>query len=90
MTVWQWCLLAAGIAVVAYVAFVVWLLLTGRRHDVRALVGFIPDCIVLVRRLLRDDRVSRRGKLLLGALIAYLAMPFDFIEQATSATETGA
>lgn len=79
MTVWQWCLLAAGIAVAAYVAFVVWLLLTGRRHDVRALVGFIPDCIVLVRRLLRDDRVSRRGKLLLGALIAYLAMPFDLV-----------
>lgn len=62
-----------------YVIFVLWLLLAGRRHDARALAGFIPNCVVLVRRLLADERVPRRSKLLLGALIGYLAMPFDLV-----------
>jgi uncharacterized membrane protein YkvA (DUF1232 family) len=42
-------------------------------------VTFIPDCIVLVTRLLRDSRVTRRRKLLLLGLIAYLALPFDLV-----------
>ncbi len=79
MTWWQWLLIAAGITVATYATFVVWLLLAGRRQDARALVGFIPDCLVLFRRLLRDDRVPRRNKLLVGALIGYLAMPFDLV-----------
>lgn len=79
MTVLQSLLLATGIAVAVYVAFVVWLLLAGRTRDARALAGFVPDCIVLVRRLLLDARVPRRSKFLLGALIGYLAMPFDLV-----------
>ena len=39
-----------------------------------ALRRLVPDCTVLFRRLLADDRVRRRGKLVLAALIAYLAM----------------
>jgi uncharacterized membrane protein YkvA (DUF1232 family) len=39
----------------------------------------IPDCIVLFRRLLSDPRISRRRKLLLLALVGYLAMPFDLV-----------
>jgi uncharacterized membrane protein YkvA (DUF1232 family) len=76
---WQWLLLTAGVCVVLYAAFVVWLLLAGRRQDARALAGFIPDCLVLFRRLLADDRVPRRSKLLLAALVGYLAMPFDLV-----------
>lgn len=76
---WQWLLIAAGIAAALYVVFIVWLLVAERRQDARALAGFIPDCVVLFRRLLRDDLVPRRSKLLLGALIAYLAMPFDLV-----------
>jgi uncharacterized membrane protein YkvA (DUF1232 family) len=34
---------------------------------------------VLLTRLLRDDRVPRRQKLLIGALVPYLAMPVDLI-----------
>jgi len=79
VTPWQWLLLAAAVTISTYVAFVGWLALTGRRHDARAVAGFIPDCIVLIRRLLRDDRVPRRSKLLLGALVAYLAVPFDLV-----------
>lgn len=79
MTWWQWLLLAAGISAAIYLAFIVWLLLAGRRSDARALAGFIPDCVLLFRRLLGDDRVPRRSKLLLTALVGYLAMPFDLV-----------
>ena len=49
------------------------------RTDVRALAGFVPDCAVLFGRLLRDPRVPRRSKVLVAALIPYLALPFDLI-----------
>jgi uncharacterized membrane protein YkvA (DUF1232 family) len=75
----QWLLIAAGITAAIYIAFIIWLLLAGRRSDARALAGFIPDCLVLFRRLLGDDRIPRRRKLLLAAMIAYLAMPFDLV-----------
>jgi uncharacterized membrane protein YkvA (DUF1232 family) len=39
----------------------------------------IPDCAVLFRRLLGDDRVPRPTKALLVALVGYLAMPFDLV-----------
>lgn len=68
-----------GFSVALYAAFVAWLFATGRREDARALAGFFPDCVVLFRRLLRDERVPRRSKLLVGALIAYLAMPIDLV-----------
>jgi uncharacterized membrane protein YkvA (DUF1232 family) len=79
MTWWQWLLIATGVGVTIYAAFIVFLLVAGRRQDARALARFIPDCVVLFRRPLGDERVPRRSKLLLGALIAYLAMPFDLV-----------
>jgi uncharacterized membrane protein YkvA (DUF1232 family) len=72
-------LLIAGCVVVLYVGFVVTLIVAGHRPSMRDLVRFIPDCIVLVTRLLRDPRVPRRHKLLLGALVGYLALPFDIV-----------
>jgi uncharacterized membrane protein YkvA (DUF1232 family) len=58
---------------------ITWLLLAGRQQDARALAGFIADCLILLRRLLGDRRVSCRSKLLLSALIGYLALPIDLI-----------
>jgi uncharacterized membrane protein YkvA (DUF1232 family) len=75
----EWAAIGAAAALVIYAAFVLALFLFGRKGDARALAGFIPDCIVLVRRLLADPGVARRHKLLLGALVAYLAMPFDLV-----------
>jgi uncharacterized membrane protein YkvA (DUF1232 family) len=72
-------LLVAACVVVVYAVFVVALMVTGRRRSVRDLARFISDCIVLVRRLLGDPRVPRRHKLLLGALVGYLALPFDLV-----------
>ena len=79
MTWWRALLLAAVVSALIYLAFIIWLLLAGRRTDARALAGFIPDCIVLFGRLLADQRASRGRKLLLAALIGYLAMPFDLV-----------
>ena len=76
---WQWFLVAIAVFAVVYAAFVVALVLLGRRGDARAFATFIPDCIVLVTRLTRDERVPGRRKLLLLALIGYLALPFDLV-----------
>jgi uncharacterized membrane protein YkvA (DUF1232 family) len=35
--------------------------------------------MILVKRLLADSRVPRRGKFVLIALFVYLAMPFDLV-----------
>jgi uncharacterized membrane protein YkvA (DUF1232 family) len=64
---------------VVWACFVLWLPAVGRRDEARALVTFIPDCIVLVTRLARDPRVPRRRKLLLLGLAGYLALPFDLV-----------
>ena len=72
-------LVIVGCVAALYAAFVVALIVAGRRPSARDLARFIPDCIVLVSRLLRDPRVPLRHKLLLGALAGYLAMPFDIV-----------
>lgn len=74
-----WLLLSLGLVALLYGAAVLALLVAGRRADARALAGFIPDCIVLFGRLLRDPQVPRRRKLLLLPLLAYLALPIDLI-----------
>jgi uncharacterized membrane protein YkvA (DUF1232 family) len=79
MSAWQWLLIAFAITLALYAAFVPWLLVAGRRGDARAVAGFIPDCLVLFRGLLGDARVPRSRKLLLVALVAYLAAPIDLI-----------
>jgi uncharacterized membrane protein YkvA (DUF1232 family) len=79
MSRWEWLLITLGVFIVVWTGFVALLFASGRRDDARAVARFIPDCIVLVHRLLHDPRVPRRRKLLLVALIAYLALPFDLI-----------
>jgi uncharacterized membrane protein YkvA (DUF1232 family) len=79
MSVLEWTLLGLAISVVVYAAAVLALVALGRRSDARALAGFMPDCVVLVRRLLRDPRVPRRRKLALVLLAAYLLLPFDLV-----------
>jgi uncharacterized membrane protein YkvA (DUF1232 family) len=79
MSWWQWLLVSLAVVVGVYAAFVAWLVILGRRDEARALATFIPDCIVLVTRLAREPRVSRPRKLLLVALLGYLALPFDLV-----------
>src|SRR2546428_5303648 len=79
MSWWGWFLVSFGLLVLVWVVAVCALVVAGRRADARALAGFIPDCLVLMRRLLADPRVPRRRKLLVVALIGYLALPFDLV-----------
>lgn len=73
--------LAVSIAAVAviYGGCVVVLVVLGRRADARAVARFVPDCLVLMGRLVRDPRVSGWRKLLVAVAIAYLAMPVDLV-----------
>jgi uncharacterized membrane protein YkvA (DUF1232 family) len=79
MNWWEWFLVAFGGLIVVWALAVATLVVGGRRTDARALAGFIPDCLVLLRRLLADPRVPRRRKLLLVGLVGYLALPFDLV-----------
>ncbi len=49
------------------------------REDARAIACFVPDVAVLLGRLVRDERVPVRSKLLLLALAGYLVLPVDLI-----------
>jgi uncharacterized membrane protein YkvA (DUF1232 family) len=74
-----WLLAAIGLLLFTYLALIAGLVVSGRRHHVRAVAGFVPDCITLFRRLLADERVPRHDKLLLGACVGYLALPIDLV-----------
>jgi uncharacterized membrane protein YkvA (DUF1232 family) len=79
MSLWTWLLVAFGAVVLVYACFVLVLPIAGRRSSARALARFIPDCLVLCSRLLRDPRVPRRKKVLLVGLVGYLGLPFDLV-----------
>jgi uncharacterized membrane protein YkvA (DUF1232 family) len=46
---------------------------------VRAVAGFVPDCVVLFTRLLRHGTTPWQTRVLVAGLIPYLALPFDLI-----------
>jgi uncharacterized membrane protein YkvA (DUF1232 family) len=76
---WQWLLVAVLVTALIDAAFVAWLVRAGRHEDAQALARFIPDCVVLFRRILREPRVPRHSKVLLAVLIGYLASPIDLV-----------
>jgi uncharacterized membrane protein YkvA (DUF1232 family) len=75
----EWLLLAAVCVAAVYTIAVVALAIAGRDADARALARFIPDCVVLFKRLLTDPRVEWWRKALLVAVIVYLASPIDLV-----------
>jgi uncharacterized membrane protein YkvA (DUF1232 family) len=79
VSAWVWLGVGLGAAIVLWLLLVAALLAFGRKEDARELLAFIPDCVILVKRLLGDARVPRRAKLILVALFVYLAMPFDLV-----------
>src|SRR3954467_11110066 len=72
-----WLLVLAAATVLLYALFLGGLVLAGRSSDARAVAGFIPDCIVLLQRMLGDERMPRRYRAVVVALLGYLALPFD-------------
>src|SRR5438876_4066834 len=79
MSVWQGLGITLGATAALWSLLVVALLALGRRRDAREVVRFIPDCVVLFKRLLGDPRVPRRAKVAVALLIPYLALPFDLV-----------
>jgi uncharacterized membrane protein YkvA (DUF1232 family) len=75
----HWLLAVAALMLLLYAALVLALILAGRPGTAGDIARFVPDCAVLLRRLLGDPRVPRRHKLLLGAVVGYLAFPFDLV-----------
>ena len=51
----------------------------GRRERLLELARFVPDCIVLLKRLLMDPRVPFRAKVLLVGSVGYVLTPFDVV-----------
>ena len=72
-------LILVAVVLAVYALFVAALYLAGRKGDARAVGGFIPDCVVLFKRLLGDPAVPRRRKIGLALLVAYLASPIDLV-----------
>lgn len=79
MISWRIFALSAAVVALVYAVGVLLLAVSGRRTQARALARFVPDCLVLMGRLLRDSRVSRGRKVLIGVALAYLAMPVDLV-----------
>jgi uncharacterized membrane protein YkvA (DUF1232 family) len=72
-------LIVLAVAVALYAAAVLALVAAGRRTDAAALARFVPDCVILVRRLLADPRVPVANRVALGAVLAYVVLPFDVV-----------
>jgi uncharacterized membrane protein YkvA (DUF1232 family) len=79
VTTTQIALVAGASLLAAYAAFVLILMVAGRREAARAVAGFVPDCAVLFGRLARDPHVPRWRRALLVALALYLASPIDLV-----------
>jgi uncharacterized membrane protein YkvA (DUF1232 family) len=79
VSILAWLFVGFGVCALLYALLVIALFMAGRRESARTLAGFIPDCVVLCGRLLRDPRIPKRKKALLIALAGYLALPFDLV-----------
>jgi uncharacterized membrane protein YkvA (DUF1232 family) len=76
---YAWLPLTLAVVVLLWAIAVGLLVLLGRPADARAAARFIPDCLLLFRRLLADPRIPRRRKSAIVVLLGYLALPFDLI-----------
>jgi uncharacterized membrane protein YkvA (DUF1232 family) len=79
VTFGQWLLTALVVLLLVYATAVLVLVALGRGADARALARFVPDCVVLFKRLLTDPRVEWWRKALLLVVIVYLASPIDLV-----------
>jgi uncharacterized membrane protein YkvA (DUF1232 family) len=49
------------------------------RDTLREIALFLPNFVVLLKRLITDPRVPRKSKLILGGTVLYLVSPIDVI-----------
>jgi uncharacterized membrane protein YkvA (DUF1232 family) len=74
-------LIALGIAAGVWTVAIVGLLVIGRRTAARQLATLLPNLVRLFRALLRDPRVPRGSKVLLGFAIAWFVSPIDLVPE---------
>ena len=74
-------LIALGIAVGVWVLAILALLVIGRRTAARQLATLLPNLVRLFRALVRDSRVPRSSKVLLGFAIAWFVWPIDLVPE---------
>ena len=75
----HWLLIGLGITLLLWALLVGLLMVSGRRGHARTLVRIVPDCLVLLSRLVRDARLNRADRVAIVAVLAYLALPFDVV-----------
>ncbi len=51
------------------------------RKLARDMAGLVPNLVKLLGRLVKDPRVPRRSKLMVGAAMAYVASPIDLLPE---------
>lgn len=49
------------------------------RDTLREIALFLPNFVILLKRLISDPRVPRKSKLILGGTILYLVSPIDVV-----------
>jgi uncharacterized membrane protein YkvA (DUF1232 family) len=74
-------LIALAVAVAIWLLAILVLVLSGRRSSARELVRLIPNLLLLFRDLIRDPRVPRGSKVLLGLAVVWIASPIDLIPE---------
>jgi uncharacterized membrane protein YkvA (DUF1232 family) len=79
MSAATWLVVSLGALAAVYAVFILGLLLLGRRENARAIAGFVPDCTVLLTRLMREPGLPRRRWFVLILATGYLAMPLDLV-----------
>src|SRR5215218_11115301 len=79
MSAGNWLVVSLVVLLGTYAVLIVSLLVLGRRENARAIAGFVPDCAVLLGRLVREPGLPRRRWLVLALVAGYLTMPFDLV-----------
>ncbi len=70
---------ALAILVLLWLILVIALVAFGKRALAREIAALVPNLVRLFSGLIRDPRVPRRAKVVLGATVLYLAMPIDLV-----------
>lgn len=76
-TLWLSLAILAGI----YVLLILGLILAGRRVAAKELATLIPNLALLFKDLVKDERVPRSSKWLLGGAVLWLVSPIDLLPE---------
>ena len=74
-------LIGLGVAAGIWLILIAALAIAGKRSAARELVTLVPNLALLFKGLLRDPRVSRGSKVLVGFAAAWMASPIDLIPE---------